>query len=367
MVGGERERKGKKKESRFNDRKRPKPFQAESKRLAEKREGLGVVTGIVLLLSSVFWMGSRKLAGRLFKCPKCLETWAGKFLSYGGPNENAILVDSGVRAFLQFWRRKIFWRMTPPFHVWVVWTSQSPVPIRAFEVISKEDRLEDLYKTSAVVTTIKTLETTRAVEDFLRFNTVNADKGYGAGKLPASGSVLVVVPPIEVVHTDSKLTGSRVTITYGWVILTIKGTIVKADSMQEPAQGWDHVEKRVRDTAVRMLEGELDVPGELISASEALLLSQYGGNENLMYAARVEREEDGAHCIRTSERKTKAIVPRYHSQAVLPEPEILEDSGAQEYNPYEAYKAYVQFGFVSRCTGSMVWGLVRRPTTTILA
>jgi hypothetical protein len=40
MVGGERERKGKKKESRFNDRKRPKPSQAESKRLVEKREGL---------------------------------------------------------------------------------------------------------------------------------------------------------------------------------------------------------------------------------------------------------------------------------------------------------------------------------------
>jgi hypothetical protein len=136
--------------------------------------------------------------------------------------------------------------------------------------------LEDSYKTSAVVTTIKTLETTRAVEDFLRFNTVNAYKGYGAGKLLASGSVLVVVPPIEVVHTDSKLAGSKVTITYGWVILTFKGTIVKAESMQEPAQGWDHVEKRVRDTAVRMLEGELDGPNELISASEALLLSRYG-------------------------------------------------------------------------------------------
>jgi hypothetical protein len=89
----------------------------------------------------------------------------------------------------------------------------------------------------------------------------------------------------------------------------------------------------------------LDVSGELILASEALLLSQYGGDENLMSAARIEREEDGAHCIRSSERKTKAIVPRYIHQGLQPEPEILEDSGAQEYHPYEAYKAYVQFGF----------------------
>jgi hypothetical protein len=105
MVGGGRERKGKKKESRFNDRKRPKPSQAESKRLAEKREGFGVVTEDY---SSFKFcpLDGKKLAGRLFKCPKCLETWAGKFLSDGGPNENANLVD--VRAFLQFWRRKIF-------------------------------------------------------------------------------------------------------------------------------------------------------------------------------------------------------------------------------------------------------------------
>jgi hypothetical protein len=173
MVGGERERKGKRTEARFNDRKRPKPSQAESKRLAEKREGFGVVTKDC---SSFKFCPSdgQKLAGRLFKCLKCLETWAGRFVSDGGPSENAILVD--VRAFLQFWRRKIFCRVTPPFHAWVVWTSQSPVPIRAFEVIFKEDRLEDSYKTSAVITTIKKLETTRAVEDFLRFNTVNADK-----------------------------------------------------------------------------------------------------------------------------------------------------------------------------------------------
>jgi hypothetical protein len=314
MAGGERERKGKRKEARFNDRKRPKPSQAESKRLADKREGLSVLTESC---SSFKFcpLDGKKLAGRLSKCPKCSETWAGQFLCDGGPNENVILVDA--RAFLQFWRRKIFWRVTPPFHAWVVWTCNSPVPIRAFEVIFKEDRLEDAYKTSAVVTTIKKLETTRAVEDFLRFNTVNANKGYGAGKLLASGSVIVVVPPIGVVHTDSKLAGSKVSITYGCqVLLTIKGTIVKAESMQEPAQGWDHVEKRVRDTAFCMLEGEMDVPSERILASEAILLSQYGGDENLMSAARVEWEEDGAHCIKTSLRKTKAIVLRYVSQVL---------------------------------------------------
>jgi hypothetical protein len=166
MAGGERERKGKKKETRFNDLKRPKPTKAESKILSDKREGFGL-RSVSCSLFKFCPEDGQKLAGRMFKRPKCSQTWAGKFLSDGGPSENAVLVD--VRAFHQFWRRKIFWRLTPPFHAWVVWTFQSPVLIRAFEVIFKEDRLEDAYKTSAVVTTIRKLETTRAVEDFLRF------------------------------------------------------------------------------------------------------------------------------------------------------------------------------------------------------
>jgi hypothetical protein len=118
--------------------------------------------------------------------------------------------------------------------------------------------------------------------------------------------------------------------------------------MEEPAQGWDHVEKRVRDIAYNMLEVELDVSLALVEASEALLLAQYGGDSELMYAARIERNEDDAHCIeRSSQKKSSAVVPRYipHPPVLVPEAEVLEELGAVEYNPYEAYKAYVEFGF----------------------
>jgi hypothetical protein len=40
MAGGERERKGKRVEQRFNDPKRPKPTKAEVTRLADIRAGL---------------------------------------------------------------------------------------------------------------------------------------------------------------------------------------------------------------------------------------------------------------------------------------------------------------------------------------
>jgi hypothetical protein len=71
-----------------------------------------------------------------------------------------------------------------------------------------------------VVTVIKVLETTRAVEDFCRFETVHEVKGWGSGKILASGEVLILTPLLQVVHTESKLAGSRVSFTYGWVLLT---------------------------------------------------------------------------------------------------------------------------------------------------
>jgi hypothetical protein len=232
MAGGERERKRKKKKPRFNDLKRPKPTKVESKLLADKKKGFGLRSSSCSMFKFCPEDG-HKLTGRMYKCPKCLETWVGKFLSDGGPSEHAVLVD--VKAYLQFWRRKIFWRLAPPFYAWVVWTSQSPIPIWAFNVIFKKNRLKDAHKTSSVVTTIKKLKTTRAVEDSLRFDSVNADKGWGSGKLLSSGSVLVVVPPLGAIHTDSKVAGSKVTITYGWVILIASGNIMKAESMEEPA------------------------------------------------------------------------------------------------------------------------------------
>jgi hypothetical protein len=117
MAGGERERKGKKKESRFNDLKRPKPAKAELKALSDRREGFGVLSESCASFKLCPFDGE-KLAGRLAKCPKCKEVWGVKVYVEAGPSKNAVLVNG--RLYLVFWRRKIFWRMTPPFHSWVV-------------------------------------------------------------------------------------------------------------------------------------------------------------------------------------------------------------------------------------------------------
>jgi hypothetical protein len=77
--------------------------------------------------------------------------------------------------------------------------------------------------------------------------------GVGVQESFPSGSILMMVPPMEIVHTDSKLAGSKVTFTFGWVLLNNKGDMVKAESMEMPAQGWEHVESRLRDTAYNML------------------------------------------------------------------------------------------------------------------
>jgi hypothetical protein len=67
MVGGERERKGKKKESRFNDLKRPKPSKAELKALSDRRKGFGVVSEFCASFK-LCPFDEEKLVGRLAKC-----------------------------------------------------------------------------------------------------------------------------------------------------------------------------------------------------------------------------------------------------------------------------------------------------------
>jgi hypothetical protein len=180
MAGGEKERKGKKKETRFSDRRRLKPTKAELAASTLKKEGFTMMSS----KGSSFKfcpLHGQKLQGQLAKCLKCLEEYSGKLIYERGASVNAVLVDA--REFLTFWRRKLFWRMVSPFHAWVVWTTGPPIPIAAFETIFEKAWLQDAYKTPAVKTTIRRLETTRAVEDFCRFENVDSDRGWGAGKL----------------------------------------------------------------------------------------------------------------------------------------------------------------------------------------
>jgi hypothetical protein len=83
MVGSERERKGKRKEARFSDLRRPKPTKAELKQTLLKKEGFELVSfkGTAFKFCP---FGGQLLVGRLAKCSKCDEVfWAEAFAWQG--------------------------------------------------------------------------------------------------------------------------------------------------------------------------------------------------------------------------------------------------------------------------------------------
>jgi hypothetical protein len=135
MAGGERERKSKKKESRFNDRRKPRPTKDELQSLALKREGFCKVSR-----SATFSFCHRdggKVTGNRLTCSTCLESWSTKFISKAGPSRNAHLID--CRDYHRTWRRRFFWRPTFTMHCGVKFTTESPVPLSVFETVFSED------------------------------------------------------------------------------------------------------------------------------------------------------------------------------------------------------------------------------------
>jgi hypothetical protein len=216
MAGGERERKGKRKESRFNDREKPKgrqPSEDESKALVLKKEGFVLKSdfGESFLFRH---QDGKKLKGKQAKCPKCLVEWGLKYVTEAFVSENAHLVD--LRDYLMFWRKKFYWRLTMTFHSGVHFTTDPPNPFGVFNTAFAKAFQEAAYKTaSGLRTHVRVLETTRAVEDFCRFNLVNRKRGEGAAKLFPSGEVAMVCPPVEITHTESPVSGSKVHFVYG--------------------------------------------------------------------------------------------------------------------------------------------------------
>jgi hypothetical protein len=293
MAGGERPRKGKRVEQRFNDRKRPKPTKAELTQLANVRSGF-VVTEVSGSHLAYCPRDGGKLSGAMKKCPKCCRQYAKAQLSETGSCKYACLLDA--RDLKTFWQRKIFWRMSSSFHSGVVWQTAPSVPLSAFLAIFSEDWDEAIYKTQTVQTHVKLLETTRAVEEFSAFSTVHEKKGAGTAKILATGELLFIVPPMEVTHTVSKSAGARVHFQYGWVSLTIAGRISKAEGMLVPEQGWDFVEKWIRDQAKNMLDCEMGVAPEMVFASEELLRAEYSSQE-AFERARSDRSEVDEHYI----------------------------------------------------------------------
>jgi hypothetical protein len=218
MAGGERERKGKKKESRFNDRPRPMPSKDELQTLALKREGFCKVSRSASTFSFCPRDGG-KLTGNRLTCSKCLEQWSTKIISEAGPSKNAHLIDA--RDYHRTWRRKFFWRPTFSMHCGVKFSTESPVPLSVFETLCSDDWPENAWKTSGGVKThIRLLETMRVVEDFFRFENVNEKRGFGAAKLFGSGEFIMIVPPVEAVHIESPIAGARVQFIYGWVSMS---------------------------------------------------------------------------------------------------------------------------------------------------
>jgi hypothetical protein len=106
----------------------------------------------------------------------------------------------------------------------------------------------------------------------------------------------MIVPPVEVSHQDSKSTGAKVYITFGWITLTDMNSIVRAEGMPEPAEGWEHVETRLRDLAFNMRACDMPVNSALVKASEITLRAKYA-SVAAFEAARASREGNRVHFI----------------------------------------------------------------------
>jgi hypothetical protein len=222
-------------------------------------------------------------------CGECSANWVDTVLALNHENYHIHLIDD--RDYLRWWRKCMFRRLTFSEHNGVSWSSEPPIPFDAFRSVFDSDFEEGQWQTPAVKTHIRLLETCFAVETLCGFHSIDSEMGFSACKVFASGELVMIVPPVRAVHTESKLAGSRVNITFGWISMSIRGVINKANEMQEPAEGWPFVEARFRDEAKAALENGRAVDKSMVKHSEALLLDQYHGDQIVMAADRLKREE----------------------------------------------------------------------------
>lgn len=156
----------------------------------------------------------------------------------------------------------------------------------------------------------------------------------GSGKVLPKGEVCMIVPPVEVSHQDSRSTGAKVYIRFGWITLTDMDTVLKAEDMPEPAEGWAHIEARLRDLAFMMRECDMPVDGPLVEASEQTLMSKYPSAETF-HAARAKREESRVHFLMPRPKLAKPPLTREQQAEKVRKQQL---AAAQLYNPYEAKK-----------------------------
>jgi hypothetical protein len=309
MAGGERKRKD---GGRFCDKKRPKQTADKYRELEKekilRREGVYKLTAEAG--SDLFRFcpkDGHKLSGKSLRCGECSTKWADTVLALNHENYHIHLIDD--RDYLRWWRKCMFRRLTFSEHNGVSWTSEPPIPFEAFHSIFQSDYEEGQWQTPAVKTHIRLLETCFAVETLCAFHNIDSKKGFSACKVFSSGELVMVVPPVRAVHTESKLGSSRVNITFGWITMSIRGIINKANEMQEPAEGWPYVEARFRDEARAALDNsKLGVDKSMVEHSEALLLDIYHGDRIAMAADRRRRDEQQYHffALRPEERENDA-------------------------------------------------------------
>jgi hypothetical protein len=291
MAGGERKRGD---GGRFADKKRPKKSAQELRELEEQEilriEGVYKLTAEAG--SEFFWFCPKdgsKLYGKGQRCESCSAKWAGTVLALNHENHHIHMIDD--REFLKWWRKCMYRRLSFSEHNGVSWTSEPPVPFEVFDSIFEDDFEEAAWETPDVHTHIRLLETWFAVETLCAFQCVDLDRGLGPRKLFGSGELVMIVPPVRAVHTQSKVGGSRVNISFGWISMSIRGIINMANGMEEPAEGWSFFEARFRDEAYEMLEHGRAVDRSMVQHSENLLLAMYHGDVNAMQKDRRRREE----------------------------------------------------------------------------
>ncbi|GAQ92846.1 hypothetical protein KFL_011650010 [Klebsormidium nitens] len=262
---------------------------------------------------------------------ECAVCESGKFKNGSGVTKHNAskrhLLNVRLRLYEKFPHlaydiNKITGRSEPHVDIQVIWKACC------------QDKSGPSWDTRSGEKNIKELQTTWAVEDFFRFGSFEA--GYLSCKLTSSKELLIIVPPVEITHVNSKLTGQRCEIIYGWCQLNSSGAFRKAEGMPQPAEGWAHVEARARDAAAGMLFCKYPISEELVAKSEAILRAKYDSEEAFI-RAREARQDARRNIVPEKEDQSQAA----QDARVRREEKAMQTAiRYYEYqkNPYETYK-----------------------------
>jgi hypothetical protein len=333
MVGGDRGHK-KREEGRFADRKRRKLSHTEREQSVKERHQ--VPSNIVSSQPLQFcpWH-AKALVGAELRCPSCRKGFLERRVVKVAPEAHAVAVDS--RLYAAAWRRKLWGRLISTYHAGVLYITDAHVDFFVFYQIFRKELDGESFRTSARETNIKYLDTTWAVENFCKFDRVCPETGMGSGKVLDKGEICMIVPPVEVSHQDSKSTCAKVYITFGWITLTDMNTVVRAEGMPKPAEGWEHVEARLRDLAFKMEACDMPVNRALVKASEITLRSNCTSS-GACEAARASREANRVHFVMPRPKPPPIQKLSPTEQQLKEKAEKQRIAASQLYNPYEAKK-----------------------------